>query len=95
MRPSPADPSPTREEFGYEEYMCRLGAFFSRGDFWWEVESFEMPGSPEAYMAYLEAKTKPVSPQEANRIVRPHVEDALEKLRLFGVPYLEELRDAR
>ena len=91
MRPSSAVPSPGRDELALDEYVCRLGEIVAGGDFWWELESNESPDTQEAYMAYLQAKVTPVSPQEAKRIVQPHVQDALDKLRFHGVPYLEEL----
>lgn len=91
MRPSFRAPSSGREEFALDEYVCRLGMLVSGDDSWWELESPADLNSQEAYLAYLQAKISSISPEEADRIVRPHVEDAVEKLCLHGIPYLEEL----
>jgi hypothetical protein len=92
MRPSFDTPSLRRNEFELDEYVCRLGMLVSGGDYRWELEGLENPDSLEAYMVYLQRKVNPVSPQQAIRVVRPHVKDAMEKLLLHGIPYLEELQ---
>jgi len=92
MRPSLPGPSERRDEFALDEYVCRLGMLISGRDYWWEVEHFEFPDSEEAWMAYLQSKVNPLSTQEAIQIVRPRVQDAVEKLRLHAVPYFEELQ---
>ena len=92
MRPSFEAPSSGRDEFTRDEYVCRLGMLVSGADYWWEFEKLADLNSKEAYLAYLQAKVSPISPQQATRIVRPHVEDAVEELCLHGIPYLEELR---
>jgi len=92
MRPSFEAPSSRRDEFAMDEYVCRLGMLVSGRDYWWELEALEDLDSQEACMVYLQRKVNSVSPQEAIRVVRPHVEDAMEKLLLYGVPYLEELQ---
>lgn len=91
MRPSFEAPSSGRDEFTLDEYVCRLGMLVSGLDYWWELESLDKLDSQDAYMAYLQAKVSPVSPEEATRIVQPHVEDAVEKLCLYAVPYLKEV----
>ncbi len=93
MRPSFQTPTARRDEFALDEYVCRLGMLVSGEDHWWELESLADLDSQEAYLACLQAKVSPVSPEEATRIVRPHVEDAVGKLCLYAVPCLEELHD--
>ncbi|MGB6065367.1 MAG: hypothetical protein WBG50_11195 [Desulfomonilaceae bacterium] len=91
MRPSSNAPSENRDEFALEEYVCRLGMLMTGGDLWWHLENpLEHLASQETYMAYLQQKVSPISQEEATRIVRPRAEDAVEKLRLYAVPYLEE-----
>lgn len=92
MRPSFELPSSRRDEFKVDEYVCRLGVQAAGDDYWWELESLEGLDSQEAYMAYLRRQANPISPQEATGAVRAHVGDAMEKLLLHGVPYLDEFR---
>ncbi len=94
MRPSLEVPSARRVEFAMDEYVCRLGMLVSGGDYWWQLEDSELPDSQETYRAYLQSKTIPVTPQDAIQVVRPQVQDAVDKLRLYAIPYLEELHSS-
>lgn len=95
-RPSTKVPSKNRDEFALDEYVCRLGMLMTGEDLWWRLENpLEYLDSQETYMAYLQQKVSPISQEEATRVVTPHVEDAVEKLRLYAVPYLEEAQGFR
>jgi hypothetical protein len=93
MRPSGA-PSAGRSEFDRTEFVCRLSALWSKEDYWWPLADLD-PMDPDSQMRYILASAKPLSPQEARDAVAPRVEDALDKLVRFGVPYLEEYLHSR
>lgn len=89
-RPSSRFPSPERTEFAQDEYFARLASLWTTHDPWWEVEPFSMTDIMENILR----SASPVSPEAAREKVAPAVEDAIEKLRVYGVPYLTEFQNA-
>lgn len=92
LRPSLQLPTATRTEFEQTEYVCRLSYFWTRQDVWWRVGATAKLDilNPKDQMEALMARVKPVSPEEAQAAVQGPVEDAIEKLRVHAIPYLDE-----
>ena len=87
MVPSPQLPNASRDEFNRDEYLARLPSLWTNIDSWWVVRKFRMPNSA----ADLAARIEPIPATTAREAVSPRVDDAILKIREFGVPYLEEL----
>ena len=88
--PCGESPSSARSEFVRPEYLERLPHFWSEKDEWWVIQKCESLGGASDALELL----KPIEPECAVQLVEPQVGDAIEKLRLFGVPYLEEFARA-
>lgn len=90
MRPSADLPSPQREEFQREQYVCRLGEDGLECEKWWELDRMRLTGSQEDMLQDLIRQTESLAPEEALESVRPKVDAAIAALTAHGVPYLEE-----
>lgn len=90
VRPSPEGPNPAREEFGRDEYVCRLGNTQFGRDYWWEIERLQAPTDPAEALRTLERQTRRVSAEEASTRIAPLVDDALGAFEQHGLPYLAE-----
>ncbi len=88
FRPS-GSPTQTRTEFAQPEFVCRLANLLGLDDYWWLVQPVIDPLNDD-YVELLKASVEPISAEEAELVVKPHVEDAIQKLVEFGLPYLEE-----
>ncbi|MET0065219.1 MAG: hypothetical protein ABW076_02640 [Candidatus Thiodiazotropha sp.] len=82
--PSTRFPSADHEEFTEQEYLIRLPMLWTDKDPWWVVRKFK----PARNNQDLLAQVAPIAPQQAIAQVMPRVDEALEKLRSHGIPYL-------
>jgi hypothetical protein len=91
-RPSLQLPTAARTEFEQAEYVCRLSDLWTREDVWWRVGATAKLDilNPKDQLEALMARVKPVSPEDAQAAVQGPVEDAIEKLRVHAIPYLDE-----
>lgn len=87
MVPCAQSPSPDRNEFSYEEYLTRLAYLWSNDDYWWVISEFHAPTTAQE----LADSIKPITATQARETVAPIVSDAINKIKEFGLPYLEDL----
>lgn len=85
-RPPAFVPTVERVEFSRDEYFTRLACLWSKDDYWWSIESFDFCD----IMGAISQRASPVTPEAARQKVAPMVEDAIAKLRVYGLPYLDE-----
>lgn len=88
--PSWIVPSASRAEFAEAEYLTRLPMLHRGRDDWWVVKPFRTFGSVEEIVEEITASMAPVPGMEAEALVQPLVDDAVNKLIKIGLPYLEE-----
>ena len=79
-------PEPDRREFSNEEYLTRLPYLWTKEDKWWVIKEFYVPGSIEE----LQASLAPVPEIEAKEAVEPLVVDAIDRIKEYGIPYLDD-----
>jgi hypothetical protein len=84
-------PSLDRAEFRQEEYLTRLPGLWTVKDPWWVVQPFE----PALTVEQMTAKMAPISAKAAEEKVIPCVDDAINKVLDFGLPYLAEFVKSR
>ena len=82
-------PSASRKEFKRADFICRVGSLCGQDDRWWHVEPKLNPFTDDS-VEYMKRSLEPVSPEQALSRIAPLVEDALDKIILFGLPYLDE-----
>lgn len=80
-------PTPEHAEFAHEEYLTRLPFLWTRSDRWWVVQRPQVAATVDDLIRSI----RPISADDARRAVERHVDDALEKIAAYGVPYLEAL----
>jgi hypothetical protein len=89
MVPCLEPPTPELLEPTQAEYLTRLPYFWNEGqDPWWEIRKSEIPASLEDLMKSL----APISAGEAKDAVKPLVNDALDRIAEYAIPYLQALR---
>ena len=88
MRPSPVRPE-NNSEFKEREYITRLPSLWTEIDYWFEIEPF----NPNLNVEDLVKKTKPIDKDKAHNRVEPVVEECIEKISKYGVPYLQQRAD--
>ena len=87
MVPCAERPTPDRHEFAQQEYLTCLPYLWTNEDRWWVVRKFRIPPT----VVEIEASLEPIPATEAKEAVTPLVDDAINKIKEFGLPYLEEL----
>jgi len=85
MIPSGLRPTPDRAEFAQDEYLIRLPDLWTPLDTPWVVREIRALTSVQD----LQAGMAPISPDQALKDVAPLVNDAIERLKTYGLPYLE------
>jgi hypothetical protein len=70
-----------------EEYLTRLPYLWTDVDKWWIIKTFHEPDT----VADIDARAEPLQATAAQAAVAPLVDDAIGRIKQFGVPYLEEL----
>jgi hypothetical protein len=85
-RPS-GSPTQEREEFNKEEFICRLDNLWSSHSFGWKFYELE---DINDVANLIEKSQTLISIQEAKNIVIPKIDEAISKLKEFGLPYLSE-----
>lgn len=85
MRPSPIRPE-NKAEFSEKEYLTRLPFLWTEMDTWFEIEPF----NPESSIKDLMKKMEPISKDEARDKVSPVVEDCIDRISEYAVPYLQQ-----
>ena len=91
MIPSIVSPSSDRKEFSLEEYLIRLPQLWTKDDIWWVVKKYEPAFTPEE----LQALNEPISLEDAEDMVIPQVDNAMQKLLDEGIPYLSEFAGSK
>lgn len=84
-------PSFDRAEFSQEDYITRLPLLWTEKDPWWVIQPFE----PALTVEQMTAKMAPISAKAAEEKVIPCVDDAINKVLDFGLPYLSEFVKSR
>jgi hypothetical protein len=83
--PSMQSPKADRAEFTRDEYLIRLPTLWTDKGDWWVVRPFK----PARSSKELLAQVAPIAPDVALRQTQPQVNDAMEKLKSLGIPYLQ------
>lgn len=86
MVPSFELPDAAKTEFAQAEYLARLPFLWGKVDSWWVVREFRMARTVEE----LQASIAPIAEADALRQAAPLVDDAIDKLVAFGLPYLAD-----
>lgn len=89
--PSPIQPSTDRGEFRQAEYLTRLPQLWTQRDEWWVIQAFE----PALTVEQMTAKLAPIPAPVAEAKVIPRVDDAIDKVTEYGLPYLSEFVRSR
>lgn len=87
MVPCAERPSPERSEFAHVEYLTRLPYLWTRDDDWWVVKKWVQAKNTDELKAQLE----PIPSDEALGQVEPVVDDCIQKLKGFAIPFFREL----
>lgn len=77
------------KEYELEEYITRLPFLWSNEDLWFEIEPFGLSKTQEEVMANLKQQMEPISADQAIIKVEPTIVECMEKLKQYGLPYLE------
>lgn len=86
--PSPVRPENTKE-YELEEYITRLAFLWGNRDLWFEIEPFGLSKTRQELMANLKQQMEPISTDLAILKVEPVIDECMEKLKQYGLPYLE------
>ena len=78
-----------KTEFDEKEYLTRLPFLWTEIDAWFEIEPFD----PDVSVQDLMKKMEPLDKEEAHARVAPVVEECIEKISRFAVPYLQQRVD--
>ncbi|NLI48156.1 MAG: hypothetical protein GX414_13705 [Acidobacteria bacterium] len=89
--PSPQSPSPDRVEFSQPEYLTRLPQLWTRQDEWWVIQEFE----PALTVEQMTARMAPIPAPAAEEKVIPRVQESIDKVIEYGLPYLSEFVRSR
>lgn len=89
MIPSFRMPDEGHGEFEEAEYLTRLPSLWSRDDNWWVIRKPLQELTIEALMMQME--TVPL--EEAQRLVVPLVDDAVQAIERYALPYFELLQE--
>jgi hypothetical protein len=80
-------PTAERKEFQEMEFACRLSALWSDVDeFWKFYDDRALMSDP---MQHILSQAQDITQEQAEATVKPHVEDAIDKLVNYGLPYLD------
>ena len=82
-------PSAGRTEFNRAEFVCRLGFLFGQNDHWWHIAPGLNPFTDDV-LEFTKRSLEPISSAQAVSRIAPLVDDAINKLISFGLPYLDE-----
>ncbi len=86
MRPSFVRPADAGAE---DEVLIRLRELAGENDMGWTIEEPPLGGTRDEMMAYIVAQTAPLTPEVAQALVAPLVEEALRMWVELGRPFLE------
>jgi hypothetical protein len=87
MIPSSRLPEEGHGEFEEAEYLFRLPSLWTREERWWVIREPLLDVTIEALMKQMD----PVPQAEAERLVTPLVDEAMEKTETYALPYFEAL----
>ncbi len=88
MRPS-GRPTPDRLEFERTEFVCRIEKLYDPTFSYWYIQPTINPFEDTAVDS-AKSSAQPLTPDSVEKLVRPTVLAAIEKLVKFGFPYLNE-----
>lgn len=95
IRPSPELPNEEQKEFALDEYILRMGDLSAdMKDLWWKVgHEDDLDILNLDLMEYVSELKKPVPEEVAEDRIKPKLDEAMEMLKTFGLPYLKRFSE--